>query len=359
MFMKKIIILMLALMPAMTYAQRFVVNGFLYEILSEEELTVSLCGSYPKSMETLIIPETVSYDNKVYTVTDISDIGLLNIDPHYPAGVSDVKAIILPPSIKTTVTFYGLTLEEIIVDEDNQWLSSHEGVLYSKDCKILHLCPRLNRFTAFQPGVERIGVAAFGGCKYIEDIMLPNTVNWMGRRAFRYSKIRNVIMPEGIEIVPEGCFEGCEQLATVSLPESLKYVEDFAFNNDYKIETIYCRAEQTPSCGDFIFEDQTYNNTILYIPVGGLESYQNTYPWSLFKNIKEYDYSSNTPVEAAGIDIRAEGGAIVVSGNEAVPVEVYRTDGTLVRRTAESRINGLPRGLYIVKVAGSIKKVAL
>lgn len=357
--MKKILLLLLAILPFTILGLSFDAGKFYFIVLSEEEATVTLWGVHPQRTDTLLIPETVSYKDKTYTVTEIGCPEVLNDDPHYPAGALGVKVVVLPASIQKTEPFWGQCLEEIIVDENNQWLSSHDGVLYSKDCKTLYLCPRLNRFTAFQPGVERIGREAFGGCLYITSSELPNTVYMIGEYAFSCSKLCNITLPEGLETIPVGCFSQCEQLTTVSLPKSLKYIEGFAFYTDKKIETIYCRAEQTPSYDTPHFAEQIYTNAILYVPVGSLDSYQTTPPWSMFKNIKEYDYSSNTPVEDTGINIRAEGGAIVVSGNEAAPVEVYRADGTLVRRTYDARIDGLPRGLYIVKVADTIKKISL
>ena len=403
--MKKLIILLFLIMPVVTFAQYVDIDGIRYHILSEEEMTAEAEYGNLCSRDTLKIPATILYENKKYTVTTIGE-EVLNYDPHYPSGIF-AKVLIIPHTISVIKFNPSYTdLENIIVDNDNPVYASYYGLLYSKDFKTLIGCPKNNPASKFHPYIEEIAQIAFSHCEKIGVLEIPPTVHSIGSSAFMWSSIWAIYLPKNLKVIKDSCFEhsnlvkvvlpedlvqiegrafmSCNYLSEMNdIPESVKSIGPFAFYGAaiksfslptgleylgmYSLQSsglssIFCHADVALSCDEdipFIISTSLYNKVAIYVPVGSLESYQNTYPWSLFKNIKEYDYSSNTPVEAAGIDIRAEGGAIVVSGNEAVPVEVYRTDGTLVRRTSDSRIDGLPRGLYIVKVAGSIKKVAL
>lgn len=49
------------------------------------------------------------------------------------------------------------------------------------------------------------------------------------------------------------------------------------------------------------FDDfYTYNHSTLYVPLGKKEQYKQTSGWKLFKNIVEYDYSSNILGDVTG-----------------------------------------------------------
>ena len=56
--------------------------------------------------------------------------------------------------------------------------------------------------------------------------------------------------------------------------------------------------------------------------------------------------------------VTAAGGAIRVEGAEGAEAEVYSLSGALLYRGTDSTI-ALPRGIYIVKVAGTTTKVIL
>ena len=56
-------------------------------------------------------------------------------------------------------------------------------------------------------------------------------------------------------------------------------------------------------------------------------------------------------------------GAITVEGSDSTAsapvVEVYSAGGGCVYRGTGSSIGGLPRGVYVVRVGGTVQKVAL
>lgn len=50
-------------------------------------------------------------------------------------------------------------------------------------------------------GLEDIGAGAFAGCRDIESVELPSTLKFIGQNAFTTSNIKNVIIPENVEIM--------------------------------------------------------------------------------------------------------------------------------------------------------------
>lgn len=55
---------------------------------------------------------------------------------------NDTKKLIIGKNIKNTHEINGANLEEIVVNEENQYLTAINGVLYSKDLSILYSYPR-------------------------------------------------------------------------------------------------------------------------------------------------------------------------------------------------------------------------
>ena len=63
-------------------------------------------------------------------------------------------------------------------------------------------------------------------------------------------------------------------------------------------------------------------------------------------------------INSDAVRVSAEGGAIRISGAAGAVAEVYSLSGALLYRGTDATI-AMPRGLYIVKVAGTTKKVIL
>lgn len=117
------------------------------------------------------------------------------------------------------------SLEEINVDKDNAEYCSIDGVLFSKDKKLLWYCPVCkagHEYTKHTPdgditvnryeipaGVEIISDYAFAGCKFLEEI----------------------IIPDGVKSIELGAFSSIWSLKYISIPDSVKSVTDDAFQN--------------------------------------------------------------------------------------------------------------------------------
>lgn len=96
-------------------------------------------------------------------------------------------------------------LERIIVDEANPEFCSIDGVLFSKDRRVLIAYPNAHGNEYHTPeGVTEIGHFAFKTCRNIEIIHLPKSVVKIGNNAFYQ----------------------CENLKTVFLPDEIREVGD-------------------------------------------------------------------------------------------------------------------------------------
>lgn len=103
-------------------------------------------------------------------------------------------------------------------------------------------------------GVESIGNAAFYCCSLITEIELPQSLKYLGGSAFAHSRIKNLVIPDGVKfpegahnmfasyyylesiVLPSGIesfgswfFGGCKNLKSITIPSSVKVIGDYAF----------------------------------------------------------------------------------------------------------------------------------
>lgn len=80
-----------------------------------------------------------------------------------------------------------------------------------------------------QKGVQSIGASAFYNCENLSEVILPETVEFIGEYALKSTKITSITIPEGITGINIGIFEYCSRLKEVNLPDSIAYIGGKAF----------------------------------------------------------------------------------------------------------------------------------
>ncbi len=88
-------------------------------------------------------------------------------------------------------------------------------------------------------GITTIEEMAFSGCHSLESVTIPSTVTELGRGAFNdCQKLDNVVIPAGVVDLMPGVFAACHSLKNVTLPEGLLTIGDQAFEWCYALEQI-------------------------------------------------------------------------------------------------------------------------
>ncbi len=154
--------------------------------------------------------------------------------------------------------------EEFKVDIDNPYLSTYEGVLYSKDKTIIYRYPVFSDETRFEihPLTVRISSEAFSATK-LEYIQLSDKVVQIDDRAFTdcselkllrmpdsttvlgTSLFRNCVSLESCELsdkvttVPHGIFSGCESLEELYIPDTVREIKGNAFWNCKSLKELH------------------------------------------------------------------------------------------------------------------------
>lgn len=134
-------------------------------------------------------------------------------------------------------------------------------------------------------GVTSIGNDAFYGCSSLTEITLPSSVVTIGSSAFSScSNLINITIPNSVTTIGRLAFSSCDELISLTLPESIIDIGDYAFSNS-KLATVISHIETPPAANEsFGFNS---SRTILYVPDGRKEIYQNTHGWTSVKETIE------------------------------------------------------------------------
>ena len=97
-------------------------------------------------------------------------------------------------------------------------------------------------------------------------------------------------VPEGIEIIAGGAFQGCSGLTSLKIPASVTKIGIWALYWCDALESITCLATTPPECANDAFESVD-KDIPLYVPKGKVPVYkaQNAKEWNKFNNILEID----------------------------------------------------------------------
>lgn len=81
------------------------------------------------------------------------------------------------------------------------------------------------------------------GFVYNEEVTIPSTykgknVLAIGENAFKYSKVKKVILPEGLESIKMKAFYGCDELVEITVPSTVYEIRSEAFANCTELVTV-------------------------------------------------------------------------------------------------------------------------
>ena len=193
--------------------------------------------------------------------------------------------------------YYTKNLMAVIVDPDNQFYTSVDGVLYSKDMKEIILHPMRNHqfraalkdgvtapvdestaeaflkaftekygdevtadaaeyekqfaneaFYRIPDSVTEIEDSCFSDCEVLRYVDIPSSVKKIGSLAFFKCKgFETVTIPDGVESIGSDGFSYCEKVTYIYVPESVKFIGHHAFYGNLGCEKIYLGAENEDS----------------------------------------------------------------------------------------------------------------
>lgn len=201
--MRKLLFFIMMLMPLMVCAEDFRINGILYNILSYQDFTLAVTpverGNTQYSGD-IVIPSTVTYGNKTWTVIEIMDNAF--------GYNSNITSVALPSTLKKIGKY------------------------------AFHNCSN-SAPIAIPNGVEYIGDYSFNGVKISGT--LPDSLRYLGEWAFSGGHMDRIVIPKHLKVIPAMAFASIED-APVTFNDSLELIETNAFYQNKTFVTLVIPA---------------------------------------------------------------------------------------------------------------------
>ncbi len=128
------------------------------------------------------------------------------------------------------------------VDENNKFLCSIDGNLYSKDgTELINYAQGKNDISVAVPkGVTYIRNVVFKECKSLEQVHIPDSVKRIEVSAFRgCTNLTRIEIPGAVEELVRWVFAECTALAEVYLNEGTRFIGEGAFASCTNLRDIY------------------------------------------------------------------------------------------------------------------------
>ncbi len=133
-------------------------------------------------------------------------------------------------------------LQSFAVSQENETYTAVDGVLLSRDGKVLYLYPVGREETVYTipGGVETIAPEAFYGCLGLWELVLPDSLTSIGASAFYdCENLANITFGTGLAEIGRDAFSWCTGLKDLSLPEPLETIGAGAFGGCMGLERVY------------------------------------------------------------------------------------------------------------------------
>lgn len=330
-------------------------------------------------------------------VTDLKiPDGITEIKPYSFYGLDSMTSLTLPNSV-TTIGYFAfvdcssltsLTIPSSVITIESAFSGCDNlKAIYISDlsawCKIdfcnnsfiganplyyahnLYLNGELLTNLVIPNGITEIKDYAFSGGTCFETVTFPISVTKIMDYAFvECAGLTSIRIPDSIIEIGKLAFGHCEKLETVVIGRNVSAIDYVAFYSP-NIRKVDVLALNPPEYPEVTYDDtgivstEAYEKAVLSVPVGSLEAYKSAEGWKEFKNIQEKDFGGVDGVKDDAVSVTVNGESIEIAGAENARVEVYNLSGQLVYSGIDTTIDGLARGIYIVRVAGQTFKVTL
>ena len=278
-------------LPAM--ADTFEIGDLRFTVTDETERTVSVKAVNERISGSLVIPDTIEYDGRTYTVTSIAESAF--------AGCYNLTGVTIPPSVtsiekgafKGCTGLTSVTIPSSVTSIGDRAFYGIDTVYYAGNAtgspwraKKHFKKDRVDitdlLFTVTDETERTVSVKAVN--KHISgSLVIPDTIEYDGRtysvttigvRAFGSCHgLTTVTIPPSITSIGENAFEFCSNLTSVTIPSSVTSIGESAFGG---IGTVCYAGNATGSPwgagrhvkfvdGDFGYADEEKTILVAYL----------------------------------------------------------------------------------------------
>lgn len=167
----------------------------------------------------------------------------VEVDNMAVSGCKNLEIISIPSSTTklTGLMVYNCpNLKDFEVHKDNTVFYAKDNVLYSKNGERLVRYPegKADEQFTIPSGIKIIGKEAFDYAK-IKDVIIPETITTIEESAFENcSNLEKIVIPNSVKSIGRSAFSGCRRLVSVKMSDSVNSLEAFLFSGCYQLQEI-------------------------------------------------------------------------------------------------------------------------
>jgi len=196
---------------------------------------------------------------------------VMEIDQNAFYDCTEVTSVDIPYSVLRIVNdaFKGCSgIKKFTVNENNQSYKDVDGILFSKDNKMLIKYPAKKETAEYviSEEVSLICTEAFTDNSFLKKITVGNFVT----------------------AISDNSFKNCTSLEEVELGGNVRILGVDAFKNCPKLMLVNSHGMWPPHCSPTVFDDDVKASAKLYVPRGQMMNYKRRLEWRDFKNVQEY-----------------------------------------------------------------------
>lgn len=106
-----------------------------------------------------------------------------------------------------------------------------------------------------------IGMQAFWYKQMVASVFITPNIKEIGNRAFGYTGLTSIVLPNSLETIGSGLFTACSLLQTAQLPSNLSYIPDYTFSASGLVSITI--PESIVSIGEAAFSNSHFLETVI------------------------------------------------------------------------------------------------
>ena len=233
---KNLFTFLLALFPLFAFADAVEINGIYYNLIAKAK-QAEVTSNPNKYTGSIVIPETVNYDNVTYSVTSIYDSAFFGCNGLTSVIIGNNMTSIGRAAFKGCTSLTSITIPNSVTSIGNnafEGCSDLTSVTIGNSVtnignEAFSLCSGLTSVT-IPNSVTSIGQLAFYNCTGLTSVTIPNSVTSIGNNAFNgCSGLTSITIPNSITSIGGGVFLACSGLTSVTIPNSVTSIDENAF----------------------------------------------------------------------------------------------------------------------------------
>ncbi len=207
-----------------------------YKVENDEATVISVPNK--ATITEIVIPD----EFEGVPVTEIANFAAVNLE-----YVTEIKIGKNVQEIGTWAFENNQKLQKFVVDEENSYFCSVDGVLYTKDMKTIVFFPpaKEGEYTVAD-GVETVRTKAFYKCGKVTKVTLPDSVKAIEEKVFfRCGSLTEINAPASLELIGKDAFSYCTGITEINIPASIKQIDEYAFYNCTSLLTVNIDAVES------------------------------------------------------------------------------------------------------------------